>query len=221
MPRPRASTESPADLSASRARAVAAGDATRRRIQQNLHHGPQQRLVNAVLALKMARLELADETGPAVELLDEAIAQAESASRELHELSRGLLPAALTRNGLRAALEALISHVSVPVTVEVTNLRLPEELEATAYFIIVEALTNTVEHARAESAHVIAAIEGDALRVVVLDDGIGGAFINRGTGLLGLRDRAAALDGELWLDSPPGGGTVVGATLPIVAARAA
>jgi signal transduction histidine kinase len=216
MPRPRASTESPADLSASRARAVAAGDATRRRIQQNLHHGPQQRLVNAVLALKMARLELGDETGPAVELLDEAIAQAESASRELHELSRGLLPAALTRNGLRGALEVLISHVSVPVTVEVTNLRLSAELEATAYFIIVEALSNTVEHARAESAQVIAAIEDDALRVVVLDDGIGGAsFFNRGTGLLGLRDRAVALGGELWLDSAPGSGTVVAATLPM------
>jgi signal transduction histidine kinase len=214
--------ESRAELSASRARAVAAADEVRRRVQRDVRDGPEQRLANAVLALKLARRELGgDMPAQAVELFDDAIAHAEEASRELRELSQCILPAALSRGGLRDALDALVSRVGLPVTVEVTNQRLPEPLEVSAYLIIAEALTNAVKHADADSAHVVAVLEGDALRVAVRDDGIGGARSNGGGGLLELRDRAAAVNGQLGIHSPRGHGTEVTAILPVAAEQAA
>jgi signal transduction histidine kinase len=216
-----ASAESRAELTASRARVVAAGDEARRRIQRDLHDGAQQRLVSTVIALKMARRELGDATGPAVELLEEALAHAESASAELRELAHGILPVALSRGGLRAGIDALVSRVRLLISVEVTAERLPAALEATAYFIIAEALTNTVRHAHANSAQITAVVDGGALRLEVRDDGVGGARSDGSSGLLGLRDRAAALNGELHVESPPGVGTVVGATFPIPASQAA
>jgi signal transduction histidine kinase len=216
-----ANAESRAELTASRARVVAAGDEARRRIQRDLHDGAQQRLVTTVVTLKLARQQLGDTTGPLAELVDDALALAEGANGELRELAHGILPAALSRGGLSAGIDSLVSRVRMPVSVDVTDERLPAALEATAYFIVAEALTNAVRHARARSARVIVAAAGSVLRLEVRDDGVGGARIDGGSGLLGLRDRAAALDGELRIESPPGEGTVVVAMLPIPASQAA
>jgi signal transduction histidine kinase len=216
-----ANAEHRAELTASRARVLAAADDARRRVQRDLHDGAQQRLVGTVLALTLARQELGDATGPVVELVDEALAQARQASGELRELVHGILPGALTRGGLRAGIESLVSRIRLQVTIEITRERFPAALEATAYFIVAEALTNVVRHAHATSAHVAAAVDEGRLRLEVRDDGIGGARMNGSSGLLGLRDRAAAVNGTLWFESPPGQGTRVAAALPIAAAQAA
>ncbi|MEA2303961.1 MAG: hypothetical protein QOH43_1241 [Solirubrobacteraceae bacterium] len=216
-----ANAESRAELAASRARAVAAADEARRRIQRDLHDGAQQRLVNTVITLKMARQELGDGPAPVVELLDEALANAQAASGELRELVHGILPVALSRGGLRAGIDELVSGVRLPVSVDVALERLPVALEATAYFIVAEALTNVIRHARAASAHIAAVVDRGVLRLEVRDDGVGGARCGPSSGLLGIRDRAAALNGALQVESPPGGGTVVTATLPIPEAKAA
>ncbi|HYZ30421.1 MAG TPA: GAF domain-containing protein [Thermoleophilaceae bacterium] len=210
-----ASAESRAELITSRARAVAAGDEARRRIQRDLHDGAQQRLVSTLITLRMARKELGQASRPVVELLDEALAHAESANGELRELAHGILPAALSHGGLGAGVRALVSRVRLPVAMDVTTERLPAALESTAYFIIAEALTNTVKHAHARSAQVVARVDGELFRLEVRDDGVGGARFDGSSGLLGLHDRAAALNGELYVDSPPGEGTVIAARLPI------
>jgi signal transduction histidine kinase len=210
-----ANTESRAALAASRARIVAAGDESRRRIERDLHDGAQQRLVHAVIVLKLALAALPPDEVGARELVSEALRHAEQANSELRELAHGILPAALTRGGLRAGVEALTSRVSLPVTVDVTVDRLPAGVEATAYFVISEALTNVVKHAGATGARVLALVENEQLRVEVRDDGIGGARGSHGTGLGGLEDRLAALGGELVVDSPMGAGTRVRATLPL------
>jgi transcriptional regulator of acetoin/glycerol metabolism len=212
-----ANAESRAELTASRARVIAAADDARRRIQRDLHDGAQQRLVSTVLALKLAREALGDVPAPAADLLDEALANAKGATRELRELAHGILPSALTSGGLGAGVRALVERVDLPVCVEVTDERLPAALEATAYFIVAEALTNTVKHAYAGGAEIAAIVDGGVLRLVVRDDGVGGACSDGGSGLPGLCDRVAALNGELRIDSAPGVGTVVAATLPIAA----
>jgi signal transduction histidine kinase len=173
------------------------------------------------VTLKLARQALGDATGPAVELVDEALAQAEGANGELRELAHGIVPAALSRGGLRAGITALLSRVRLPVSVEVTAERLPPALEATAYFIVAEALTNAARHARARSAQIVVVVDGPVLRLAVRDDGVGGARTDGSSGLLGLHDRAAALNGELHIESPPGEGTVIAATIPIPAWPAA
>jgi signal transduction histidine kinase len=216
-----ANAESRAELTASRARVVAAADEARRRIERDLHDGAQQRLVSTVVTLKLARQELGDATGQAVELIDEALAHAERASSELRQLAHGILPSALTRGGLRCGIDSLVSRTRFPVTVEVTSERLPAALEATAYFIVAEALTNAAKHACASTARISAVVEGDMLKLEVRDDGIGGVRSDQSSGLLGLRDRAAAVNGELRIDSPPGEGTVVAATLPLRAGQMA
>jgi signal transduction histidine kinase len=217
-----ANAEHQAELAASRARVVAAGDEARRRIRRDLHDGAQQRLVSAVVTLKLAQQELGDLTGPAVELVNEALAHAEGANAELRELAHGILPNALVRDGLRAGIDELVSRVRLPVTVEVTPERLPPALEANVYFIVAEALTNAVRHAQATSVQIAAVVDNGALWLEVRDDGIGGASCIEGSsGLIGLRDRAAALNGELHVHSPPGEGTVVAAIVPIAAERAA
>jgi signal transduction histidine kinase len=210
-----ANAESRAELMASRARVAAAGDEARRRIQRDLHDGAQQRLVSTIVTLKLAREALADSTEPAVGLVIEALAQAKRANDELRELAHGILPPALSRGGLRGGVDALVSRVRMPVAVEVTSERLPAALEAAAYFIVAEALTNAVKHARASSAQITAVVEGGVLWLEVRDDGVGGAATDGGPGLLGLRDRAAALNGQLRVESPPGQGTLVAAWLPI------
>jgi PAS domain S-box-containing protein len=210
-----ANAESRAQLTASRARVVATADEARRRIQRDLHDGAQQRLVHTVIVLKLAKRELGDAGGPASALVEEALQHAEHATAELRELVRGILPAALSTGGLQSGIRALVEHVAVPVTVDVPAERLPAAVEATAYFIVAEALTNVVKHANAVSARVSAVIADGALAVEVRDDGAGGARLDGSSGLLGLHDRAAALNGELRVESPAGGGTAIRARLPL------
>jgi signal transduction histidine kinase len=208
-----AHAESHAALAASRARVVAAADESRRRIERDLHDGAQQRLVHAVIVLKLAVQALSNGDPNAGELVTEALRHAEQANLELRELAHGILPAALTRGGLRAGVDAVVSRAPLPVNVEVSVDRLPAGMEATAYFVISEALTNVVKHASAQAASVTAIVERGELRVEISDDGVGGA--GAGTGLGGLEDRVAAMDGQLAVDSPPGQGTRVRALLPV------
>jgi PAS domain S-box-containing protein len=211
-------TEVRTELAASRARLVAAADEERRRVVRDLHDGAQQRLVHTVVMLKLAEVELQDQEGRASELVKEALAHAQSATAEVRELAHGILPSVLTHGGLPAATHALASRMTVPVEIDVSAPRLPEQIEATAYFVMAEALTNVAKHARAQHATVTGRVDNGALRIEVRDDGEGGAR-TEGGGLIGLRDRVATLDGTLTVDSPPGGGTVVTATIPPPARR--
>ena len=208
-----ANAENKANLTASRARVVATADETRRRLQRDLHDGAQQRLVHTLLALGIAR-EAAADGRPTGELIDEAIHHAERANGELRDLVRGILPASLTRGGLRVAVESLVSDMPVPIEVDVTSPRLAPEVETTAYFIVAEALTNVIKHARATRATVAIHTDGIALSIRVRDDGCGGADPARGTGLTGLLDRVEASNGSFTLTSPPTIGTTLHVTLP-------
>ncbi len=211
-----ANAESRAELAASRSRVVATADETRRRIERDLHDGAQQSLVHTVISLKLACRALGGDGASATELIDDALQHAERANEELRELAHGILPATLSR-GLDAAIETLVSRMRLPVTFDVTRERLSPELEATAYFVVAEALTNTVTHARATRARVTAAVRDGALHVEVRDDGVGGAHLHGSSGLVGLQDRVAAMDGELRIESAPGGGTIVAARIPVPA----
>jgi signal transduction histidine kinase len=204
-----------AELTASRARVVAIADETRRRIQRDLHDGAQQRLVQTVIMLQLARAAIRDRAGQPAQFVDEALQQAEEASAALGELVHGIMPAALSRGGLQAGVHSLVRRVNLPVRVDVLAERLPGALEATAYFVVAEALTNALKHARADRAAVTAALDGDALRLEVRDDGIGGADPGRGTGLVGLVDRVAASGGTIAITSLPGDGTAVVVVLPV------
>jgi signal transduction histidine kinase len=199
---------------ASRARVIRAADEERKRVVRDVHDGAQQRLVHTVVTLKLAKraLELGDRSGP--QLVDDALELAERANAELRELVHGILPALLTRRGLRSAVRALASRMPLPVAVDVPQTRFPPAIEATAYFVVAEALTNVVKHAGARSAAVTAAVAPERLEVDVRDDGVGGARADGG-GLLGLEDRLAALDGSLRVDSAPGAGTRIAATIPL------
>ena len=199
----------------SRARLVAAADAERRDVVRDLHDGAQQRLVHAVISMKLAQRELGDSDGPAQELVEEALQQAETANEELRELAHGILPSVLSRGGLRAAVESLTARVALPVTADVSAERFPPAIEATAYFLVSEALTNAVKHSRAQRAEVLGRLEAGELRIEVRDDGVGGAGTGGGSGLVGVQDRVEALGGRLLIDSPPGAGTLIGARLPV------
>ena len=202
------------DLAASRRRIVAAADNERRRVVRDLHDGAQQRLVHTVITLKLAHQAVEREAGDAAALVAEAIDQASQATTELRELAHGILPGVLVHGGLRAGVEALASRTPVPVEVDVSVGRLPAALEATAYFVVAEALTNVAKHADARVAAVSAGIEDGTLRVAVRDDGVGGVR-SEGSGLVGLRDRLSVLDGRLRVESPPDGGTLVTAEIPV------
>jgi signal transduction histidine kinase len=210
-----ANAESRAALAASRARIVAAADESRRQIQRDLHDGAQQRLVNAVIGLKLASQALNHGDANATELVAEALRHAEEANAELRELAHGILPAALTSTGLPGGLDALVSRIPLPVTAHVSVERLPASVEATAYFIVSEALTNVLKHAHANKAKVTVHVEDRRLQVEICDDGIGGADPQRGSGLIGLSDRVEALGGTLQLTSPTGGGTTLLIHLPV------
>jgi signal transduction histidine kinase/ketosteroid isomerase-like protein len=207
-------TEARAEVAASRARIVAAIDEERRRVIRDLHDGAQQRLVHTVVTLELARDALRSEGERGPELVAEALGHAKHATAELRELAHGILPAALLRGGLRSGVDALASRSPVPVEMDVSVGRLPAAVEATAYFVVAEALTNVAKHARAERAEVTARVDDGRLAVRVRDDGVGGARTD-GSGLLGLADRLAVLDGELRVESPAGGGTLVAAAIPL------
>ncbi len=207
-------TEAREELAASRARIVAATDEERRRVVRDLHDGAQQRLVHTIITLTRARAALKneEEAGPA--LVSEALDETEQAMAELRELAHGILPGVLKHGGLRAGVQALVSRTPVPVENSVSVDRLPAAVEATAYFVVAEALTNVAKHARAGRATVTARVKDGTLRVQVRDDGVGGARPD-GSGLLGLADRLAVHDGDLRVESPADGGTVVAATIPL------
>ena len=209
-----ANAEARAEVAASRARVVATADAERRRVVRDLHDGAQQRLVHTILTLRLAQRAVQNEEHGVAVLLTEALDHAEQATVELRELAHGILPAALTGGGLRAGVAALASRTPVPVEIDVSVGRLPAAVEATAYFVVAEALTNVAKHAHARHATVTARVEGSTLRVLVRDDGIGGARPD-GTGLLGLADRLAVLDGQLRVENPADGGTLVAADIPL------
>ena len=211
-----ANIQARADLAASRARVVVAAHNERRRVVRDLHDGAQQRLVHTIVTLKLAERALANDGGVGGALVREAAAEAELATAELRELAHGILPAVLTRGGLRAGIEALAARAPVPVNVSVNLERLPEEVEATAYFVVAEALTNVAKHAWADSATVTAVVDDHTLRVEVRDDGLGGARRN-GNGLVGLQERLATHDGRLRVESPVDGGTLVAAVIPLEA----
>ena len=203
------------ELRASRARLVESTDAARRRIERDLHDGAQQQLVALALALRRARTHLERDPEAAGTLLDAAMLDLESALRELRELARGIHPAVLSDRGLGSALEALAGRLPLPI--EVAPLppdRLPAPLEAAVYFVVAEALTNVTRYAHATHARVELAVDGDVVDVQVADDGIGGADPAKGSGLRGLADRVAALDGRLEVESEPGRGTTVRARIP-------
>ena len=209
-----ANAEAQTEVAASRARIVAAADEERRRVVRDLHDGAQQALVHTTITLKMARRALESGQADTSGLLTEALDNAERATDELRELAHGILPEVLTRGGLPAGVELLASRMPVPVEIDVSVGRLPAAVEATAYFLVSEALTNVAKHARAGHAEVTARIEDDTLAVGVRDDGIGGARPD-GSGLVGLADRLAALDGQLRVESPTDGGTLISAAIPI------
>jgi signal transduction histidine kinase len=203
-----------AEVEASRARIVAAGDQERRRIERNLHDGAQQRLVTVGLALRHAQHELASgAVGQAPRTLDAAVAELAAAVDELRELARGLPPAQLDA-GLAPALKELAGRAPLPVEVRATSARLPAGIEAAAYFIACEGLTNAVKHANASKVVLSAGRANGKLVISVADDGVGGAAHADGSGLSGLADRIAAQGGTLDVRSEPGAGTTLTAELP-------
>jgi signal transduction histidine kinase len=205
-----------AELAASRARIVAAGDQARRQIERDLHDGAQQRLVSLALRLRVAQAAVPPELGDLNKGLDRAVAEAVAAVEELREIAHGIHPAILADAGLRPALKTLAHRCPVPVKVQVqAGRRLPEQVEVSAYYVVAEALTNAAKHARASAITVQAEVDGDVLRITVRDDGAGGADLARGTGLTGLKDRVEAIGGRIVLESPPGAGTSLHAELPL------
>jgi PAS domain S-box-containing protein len=204
------------DLAASRARIVAAGDVERRRLERNLHDGAQQRLVTLSVSLRLALDKLDKDPGTARELLGAASGEVALALEELRELARGLHPALLTEHGLAVAIDSLVRRVPVPVEiVETPEERLPEPIEAAAYYLISEALTNVAKHAQASTVRV-RVVQGDGEVIVeVADDGVGGADARAGSGIGGLTDRVEALGGRLELTSPAGAGTTVRCEIPV------
>ena len=209
-----ASAQAREDLQSSRARLVKTGDEQRRKLERNLHDGAQQRLVSLALTLRLARSKLESDPSSLGSILAGAAQELDLALEELRELARGLHPAALTEQGLAPAVRALGDRLPVDVVVDDLDERLPDYLEATAYYICTEALTNVAKHARATCARVTFHREPGVLRFEVTDDGRGGAD-GRGSGILGLRDRAESAGGTLFVISPPGKGTVVTAALPL------
>jgi signal transduction histidine kinase len=191
-----------------------AADAERRRLERDLHDGAQQRLVALAVQLHLVGMQL-ESGSEAGQLLAEAQQQLTASLAELRELAHGLHPSVLTSHGLGAALNSLAGRAPVPVEVIVdSDDRLPEPVELAAYFVVAESLTNVAKYANAEHASVRVGREDGFAVVEVSDDGVGGADPAAGSGLRGLADRLAALDGRLEVHSPPGGGTVVRANIP-------
>jgi PAS domain S-box-containing protein len=203
------------ELAASRARIVTAGDVERRRLERNLHDGAQQRLVAVSFSLRMALAKLDSDPAGARAGVVEAGDELALALEELRELARGLHPAILTERGLRAAVETLAARAPLPVEIaEIPDRRLPEPVEAAAYYLIAEALTNVAKYARASTVRARVTADDGRVVVEVSDDGVGGADPDAGSGLRGLADRVEALGGSLEVVSPAGAGTALRAEIP-------
>ena len=204
-----------AELRASRSRIVQAGYEQRRRLERDLHDGAQQRLMALGIDLRMVRERIEHDPQGAAELLDESLHELNEATAELRELARGIHPAVLTNRGLHAALKGLASRSPVPVELLQTPAdRLPPSVESAVYFVVAEALTNAARYSRAQTVTVGVVRDNGHVDVEVRDDGVGGADADQGSGLRGLQDRVAALDGRLELTSPHGLGTILRATIP-------
>ena len=217
-----ANAESRAQLTASRARVVAAGDEMRRQVERDLHDGAQQRLVSLAIELRLARDTVPAELPALRAGFGQAAQDLTELLEELREISRGLHPPILAEGGLGPALRTLARRSAVPVQLQVeTESRYPAPLEVATYFIVSEALTNTSKHAGASHAEVSLAERADTLRLRIFDNGVGGAEPQGGSGLLGLRDRVEALGGSIDVISPIGQGTVITASLPIERAETA
>ncbi|GAA4253501.1 sensor histidine kinase [Dactylosporangium darangshiense] len=213
-----ANAQARGDLLASRARFVLAADQARRRIERDLHDGVQQRLISLGLDVRQAQDSLPSGLPQVREQLSAVAAGLAGTVDEVRELSRGVHPAILTDSGLRPALFALARRCGVAVQLDVRlDARLPESVEVAAYYVVAEALTNAAKHAQATVVSVHVAIRDDHLDLSIVDDGVGGAELDHGTGLIGLTDRVEALGGELTLDSPPGRGTRLDVRLPLAA----
>ena len=202
------------ELAASRARIVTAGDVQRRRLERNLHDGAQQRLITLSLFLRSALAKFDSDPAAARVALTDANDELALAHDELRELARGLHPAVLSDRGLRAAVETLTGRMPVPVEADIPDERLPEAVEAAAYYLIAEALTNVTKYAHATTVRVQVATSDASVVVEVSDDGIGGTDPAAGSGLRGLADRVEALGGSLEMVSPAGSGTSLRAEIP-------
>ena len=203
-------------LNASRARIVAAGDAARRQVERNLHDGVQQRLVASTLRVRLAEQLVPDELDDLKQQLANVASELTDVSTELRELSRGLHPTILSQGGLVPALKTLARRSTVPLTLDAAiDRRLPEAIEVAAYYVVAEALANAAKHAQASEVTVFARRADDRLQISVQDDGIGGAEMSNGSGLIGLKDRVESLGGNLRLRSPRGGGTSLHVTIPL------
>jgi signal transduction histidine kinase len=214
--RARALRERVDDLRDARQRILAAADAERRRIERDLHDGAQQRMVAVAVTLGLAEARIKSDPAGAAELIAQARDEAQAAVKELRELARGIHPRVLSDLGLCAAIEALAARAPIPVKVTGSPPDgMPHEVEAAAYFVSAEALTNVAKYAQASEAFVRLSHADGRLRVEIRDNGVGGADVNTGSGLRGLRDRVEALDGTFELQSPPGEGTTVAVEFPL------
>jgi signal transduction histidine kinase len=203
-------------LNASRARIVAAGYAARRQVERDLHDGVQQRLVASTLRVRLAEQLVPDELDDLKQQLAEVASELTDVSAELRELSRGLHPAILSQGGLSSALKMLARRSTVPVTLDAAiDRRLPDSVEVAGYYFVAEALTNAAKHAHAAEITVCARTGNGRLRISVHDDGIGGAELSEGSGLIGLKDRVEAMGGTVRLVSPRGGGTSLDVDIPL------
>jgi PAS domain S-box-containing protein len=207
-----------AELSAARRRIIEAADAARAQVTRDLHDGAQQQFVSALLSMQMAERRAGSDPAASAAWRAAAAQQTREGLADLRDLAAGIHPTVLTDQGLHAAVDALASRLPIPVTVaaNLEDRRLPEPMEASVYFFVSESLANVVKHARAGHAEVRLRIEGENLVVDMRDDGIGGAAPAGGTGLAGLADRIAALDVDLVVTSPAGGGTTLHAVVPLV-----
>jgi signal transduction histidine kinase len=175
-----------------------------------------------VLALGLVRKELDDANGPVAELVEEALANARRGMDEVRELARGIHPRILSSGGLGPALKTIARRSPIPVTVDMqSGARLPENVEVAAYYVASEALTNAAKHAHASEVRITVGVDDRSLSLTIRDDGVGGADPSRGSGLIGLHDRVAALGGALMVHSEPGAGTVLTAQIPVAAPAAA
>jgi signal transduction histidine kinase len=208
-----------AELAASRARLVVAGDEARRRFERNLHDGVQQRLVSLALRLRRVERRVPSEYQEVRDALSETVADLNAATDEVREIAQGIHPAILTQGGLAPALRALARGHAVRVEViTASEERLPEPVEVAAYYVAAEALANIAKHAEATRAHVTVELGDGLLRLRIRDDGVGGADPTTGSGLTGLRDRIEALGGSLAIRSPRGQGTALDVVLPVATA---
>jgi signal transduction histidine kinase len=205
-----------AELTASRARIVAAGDDARRRFERDLHDGAQQRLVSLGLQLRAVEASVPRELRPLKEQISDIVRGLSDVSEEVQEISRGIHPAILSRGGLGPALKGLARRSTVPVTLDLgVDRRLSESAEVAAYYLVAEALTNAAKHARASEVDVSVDADDANLHLSVQDDGIGGAAVGKGSGLTGLMDRVEALGGTMTISSHTGEGTSLRVSIPL------